>query len=248
MRCTALCSSSVICSAGVCGRKVIAAHCEHWRAAVSAEKITRIHVVILFHAPIICCRTLFKLLLNGGKGSVVNDGSVVVFKNYMVGFMNLFLSAVNFFAFVFSLTESTDIKIVLQNFAHGYDTPGGLNFFFILLALCLLTHFLAHSRRWNFFIGKVICNFLVAPAVFIQLKNLADNLGGRLVNLKLHCFVVCHNIAVGDGAYPSALLLTAFNNRLDLFGGVGYGHFVYEKSELNCRPIVVCRIVNVIAY
>ena len=97
MRCTALCSSSVICSAGVCRRKVIAAHCEHWRAAVSAEKITRIHVVILFHAPIICCRTLFKLLLNGGKGSVVNDGSVVVFKNYMVGFMNLFLSAVNFF-------------------------------------------------------------------------------------------------------------------------------------------------------
>ena len=96
-------------------------------------------------------------------------------------------------------------------------------------------------------VRKIVGDFFVAPAAVVLIKHITNYLRRRLVYLELHSLVVYHNVAVGHGAYPLALLLTAFDDRFDLFGRIGNGHFIDKKAELNCCPVVIGRIINVIA-
>ena len=66
-------------------------------------------------------------------------------------------------------------------------------------------------------VGQIVCNFLISPAVSIKLKNLSYDLGSRLVNNKLHCLCVSHDIAVRYGTYPFSFFLTVLDDSLDLF-------------------------------
>ena len=192
-------------------------------------------------------RTLLQLLLSQSEHLVIDDRSVIIFKYYVVCFVLLDLPAVYLLTPVLALTERADIKIVLQYLADGDDTPRLLYLTLALLAFSLPAHFFAHSRRGNMLVRKIVGNFFVSPAAVVPVKNISDNLRRRFVNLELHGLVVYHNVAVGHSAYPLALLLTAFDDRFDLFGRIGNRHFIDKKAELNCRPVVIGRIINVIA-
>ena len=83
----------------------------------------------------------------------------------------------------------------------------------------------------------MVGDFLVTPAVDVELKNAADDFGLRGHDLELLPLV--DDVPVGGGADPFAILLAAFDDGLYLFAGIGDGHLVDEKLELNFQPVVV---------
>ena len=90
----------------------------------------------------------------------------------------------------------------------------------------------------------MVGNFLVAPAVDVELENSSNNFRFCGDDLELLLFV--HDVAVGGGADPFSVLLAALDNRFHFFAGVGDGHLVDDESELDFQPIVVVREVHVL--
>ena len=90
-----------------------AAHGKHGVAAVPAEQEAGVHVVVLLHAPVIGGGTLLPEGPSGGKGTVVDNGLVVVLNDDMLLLVPFYILAVDFDPGVFGLAESADIKIVV---------------------------------------------------------------------------------------------------------------------------------------
>ena len=155
------------------------------------------------------------------------------------------LLAVDLGAGVLALPERADVEIIVQNALHGSNGPRVFGVALRLLACRLLAHPLGHARRGNALIGEIVGNFLVAPtSVIVEVKNLADGLGFRGDDLKL--LVLGHEIAVGCGADPLAVVLPPLHNAAHLAGGVRDGHLVHEKLELDFQPIVVIGEVHAV--
>ena len=110
----------------------------------------------------------------------------MIFEHDVFVFVQLYVVAVDFFAVVLALAQSTDIKIVGQHFGDRDYAPAFLNLAAVFLACRFLARTLTHTRRGNVTVGKVIGDFFVAPALIVQTEHLAHHLGGRLVYLKGH--------------------------------------------------------------
>ena len=170
---------------------------------------------------------------------------MVVFNDDMLIVVALDVLAVDLGAGVLALPERADIKIVVENALHRGDGPCVLGRPLGLFARRLLAHPLGHARRGNALIGEIVGDFLVAPTgVAVKVKNPADGLGFRGDDLKL--LVLGHEIAVGRGADPLAVVLPPLHNAAHLAGGVRDGHLVHEKLELDFQPIVVIGEVHAV--
>ena len=80
---TARQSPHMVGSAGVGFGKVFAAHGEHRAAAIPAEQESGIGVVVFLDAAVIVLGALLQQLLRSGKGAVVHNRLVVIFKDDM---------------------------------------------------------------------------------------------------------------------------------------------------------------------
>ena len=154
--------------------------------------------------------------------------------------------AVDLGAGVLALPERADIKIVVENALHRGDGPCVLGLPLGLFARRLLAHPLGHPRRGNALVGEVVGDFLVTPTgVVVTVEDDADNLGLGGDDLKL--LVLGHEIAVGRGADPLAIVLPPLHNTAHLAGGVRDGHFVHKELELDFQPVVVIGEVHAVA-
>ena len=170
---------------------------------------------------------------------------MVVFNDNMLVVVALDLLAVDLGAGVLALPERADVEIIVQNALHRGDGPGVFGFSFRFLARRLLAHPFGHARCGNALIGEVVGDFLVAPtSVVVEVKNLADCLGLGGDELKL--LVLGHEIAVGCGADPLAVVLPPFDDIAHLAGSVRDGHLVHKKLELDFQPIVVIGEVHAV--
>ena len=232
-------------AAGVGGTQIPAAHGKHGAAAVPAEQEAGVHVVVLLHAPVIGGGTLLPESPGGGKGAVVDDGLVVVLNDDVFLLVPFHILAVDLGTGVLGLTESADIKIVVQNPLHRDDGPGGFGFPAGGFPRRLLAHLLRHPGSWNALLCQVVGDFLVAPAlVVVQVKNLPDDLRFRGDDLKF--FLLVDDIAVGGGAQPFPVGLPPPDDVLHLLAGVGDRHFVDEELKLDFQPVVIVGEVDVV--
>ena len=243
---TALEAAPVIGAAGVGGGQVRAAHGEQRTAAVAALQKAGVHVVVDLHTAIVAAAALFPQRAGDGEGAVVDDGLMVVFNDDVLVVVAFDLLAVDFGAGVLALPQRTDIKIVVENTLHRGDGPRVLGLPLGFLARRLLAHPLRHARSGNALIGEIVGDFLVAPTgVAVEVKNPADGLGLGGDDLKL--LVLGHEIAVGRGADPLAVVLPPLHNAAHLAGGVRDGHFVHKELELDFQPVVVIGEVHAVA-
>ncbi len=148
---------------------------------------------------------MLQKFLGNGKGAVVNNRLVMVFKHDMLAFVERNIVSVYLFPLEFVLTQCADIKVVAENFGDGHDAPCFLYLALVLVALRFLAGFFPHSRRGDMLVCQMVCNLFVAPAVDIVGEYPPHYLGGRLVNLKGHFFGVGDDIAEGNRTYPLAL-------------------------------------------
>ena len=171
---------------------------------------------------------------------------MMVFNDNMLVVVALDLLAVDLGASVLALPERADVEIIVQNALHGSNGPRVFGFPFRFLARRFFAHPLGHTRRWNALIGEIVGDFLVAPtSVVVEVKNLADGLGFRGDDLKL--LVLGHEIAVGCGADPLAVVLPPLHNAAHLARGVRDGHFVHKELELDFQPVVVIGKVHAVS-
>ena len=219
------------------------AHGEHGGAAVAAEQEAGIHVVVFLHTPVVGGGAALPLGPDGGEGTVVDDGLVVVLDNDVVYLVPLDLLAVDFPAGILALAQGADVEVVVQDALHGNNGPGGLDGAAALLPCGLFALPLGHAGGGDALVGEVVGDLLVAPAVQVELEDTADYV--RLGGHHLELLALVHNVAIGGGADPFAVLLTALDNSLYLFAGVGNGHFVDDKCKLDFQPVVVIGEVHV---
>ena len=168
---------------------------------------------------------------------------MVALDDDVVGFVPADLLAVDLFAGIFPLAESADVEVVVNDALDRHDGPDGLGG----PAICLPRRFLAvplrHAGSGDTLVCEVVGDFLVTPAVDVELKNAADDFSLRGYDLELLPLV--DDVPVGGGADPFAVLLTALDDSLYLFAGVGNGHFVDDKCKLDFQPVVVIGEVHV---
>ena len=148
---------------------------------------------------------MLQKFLGNGKGAVVNNRLVMVFKHDMLAFVKRHIVSVYLFPLEFVLTQCADIEIVAENFGDGHDAPCFLYLALVLVALRFLAGFFPHSRRGDMLVCQMVCNLFVAPAVDIVGEYPPHYLGGRLVNLKGHFLGVGDDIAERHRTYPLAL-------------------------------------------
>ena len=91
----------------------------------------------------------------------------------------------------------------------------------------------------------MVGDFLISPAVQIELEDFPHDLRLRGDDLKLLLFI--ENVAIGRGAQPRAVSLTAADDGLYLLAGVRHWHFVDEKLELDFQPVIVVWEVNIVS-
>ena len=239
-------SASVIGAAGVCRREVGTAHREHRCAAVAADQKAGVGVVVLFDAAVVRAGALLPQSAGGSERAIVNNRLMVVFNHDLFALIAANILAVDFRTGIFALPQRTDVKIVIQNALYGDDRPCSLGFSRHLLALRFFAHALGHARRRNALLGQVVCNFLVAPAlIVIQVENLADGFCLGRHDLKLLAAV--DDVAVGRGAQPLTVCLTALDDVSHLARSIGDRHFVDEKLKLDLQPVVIVRKVNAVS-
>ena len=80
--------------------------------------------------------------------------------------------------------------------------------------------------------------------IVVEIKNLPHNFCFRRHDLEF--FLLVDDVAVGRSAEPFAVRLPPPNDILHLFAGIGDGHLVDEKLELNFQPVIVVGEVDVV--
>ena len=103
--------------------KVGTAAREHRRAAVTAEEVAGVVVGVLLLTAVVGGRALLQKFLGNGKGAVVNNRLVMVFKHDMLAFVKRHIVSVYLFPLEFVLAQCADIKVVAENFGDGHDAP-----------------------------------------------------------------------------------------------------------------------------
>ena len=238
MRRTSRPSYSVISPANVGIVQVLTVSRKHGRTAIAATQESGIVVLVLLYAAIVILLSPRQLLLGNHKRAIVNDGRMVILENDLLTFVNRHIRTVDPLTLIFLGTKCTNIEIVTDYLLYGYNAPFFTNLGVILIPHRLLASFLAHSWCGDLFTGQMIGDPLVPPTTYVEAEDLANHLGGGLVNLKDHFLGVLHHVAVRHRADPFALLLTVGNDCRYLFAGIGYGHFVDEEIELDLQPVV----------
>ena len=170
---------------------------------------------------------------------------MVVFDDDVFALVFFDVFSVDFFAGVFAGPHGTDIEVVFQNALHCGDGPGGSDRSLVVLALGLLALALRHAWRGDAFIGQMVGDPLIAPALPIEPEDGADDLGFRGDDLEL--LLMIDDVTVGRGTEPLPVLLPPLYHSLDLPGGIGNGHLVDEKLELDFQPVIVVGEVDPIA-
>ena len=239
----ALQASAVVGAAAVGVLDVPAAHGEHGGAAVAAEQEAGVHVVILLLPPVVGGGAALPQGSSCGEGAVVDDLLVVVLNDDVVQFVPLDFFAVDFPAGVLALAQGADVEVVVQNPLDRHDGPHRLGGPLVLLSGGLFAVPLRHAWGGDALVGEMIGDFLIPPAVDVQPEYLPDDL--RLGGHNLELLPLVHNVTVGCGADPLAVRLAALDNCFHFFAGVGDGHFVDHKVELDFQPIVVVGIIHV---
>ena len=136
----------------------------------------------------------------------------MVEEDQLIFFVALDIVAVDLLARRLALPKRAHIEVVLQDPLHGRDAPCALDLTVVFVAPRFDPRPLAHARSGVAAIGQVIGDLAVAPALVIQPKNLTHDLRLARLDGKCHRLGVGHHIAVGHGADPPAVLLTAFDN------------------------------------
>lgn len=204
----------VIFAAAVGVLEVGAAHSEHGAAAVAALEEARVNVVVLLRAAVVHRAAAGAQLAHGGEGAVVDDRLVVVFDHDVLARVAGHVLAVDLLAGVLALAQRADIKVVVEDALNRLDRPRGLDPALRFLALGLAAELLGHARRRDALLREVVRDLLVAPAVEVAREDLPDNVRLRGHDLKL--LLRCHDISVGRGADPLAVLLLAVHDGADL--------------------------------
>ena len=124
MRGTAIATLPVICSAGICLRDIRTAHSIHRAAAVTAEDMSRVYIIIFSYPMIAVVGTFLYLRLYQRKSAVVYDRLMVVLNNDVVSLLQFNIIAVYFFTAVLALTKSADIEIISEYGTDSDNTPG----------------------------------------------------------------------------------------------------------------------------
>ena len=170
---------------------------------------------------------------------------MVIFNHYLLHLVALHVAPVYLGALVLALAQRADVEVVVQYALHGDDAPCAFDAAAVVLAFGDLALALGHARRGYALVGEGVCYLLVAPAVDVEPVDAADDLG--LDGHDLELLLLVHDIAVGRGADPPAVLLTAADDALDLLARVRDGHLIYEELELDLEPVVVVREVDAVA-
>ena len=241
---TALEPPAVIGPAPVGVLDIPAAHGEHRGAAVAALQEAGVGVVVLFLSPVVGGGAGFPQGAGRGKGAVVDDLLVVALDDDVVQLVPADVPAVDLLAGVFALPEGSNVKIVVQDALDRHDGPGGLDGAAVLLPGGKLALLLRHAGGGDALVRELVGDLFVAPAVDIELEDSPDDL--RLGGDHLELLVLIHDVAVGGGADPLAVLLAALDDGFDLLAGVGDGHLVDEELELDFQPVVVVGEVDVV--
>ena len=233
-------------AAGVGGLEVAPAEREHGRAAVAALEEAGVDVLVYLDAAIVVLCPLLAQGPDRGEGAVVHDGLVVVFDDDLLHLVAQDVPAVYLGALVFALAQRTDVEVVVEYGLDGDDAPRALHAAVILLALGELALALGHARRGYALVGEGVRDLLVAPAVDVHTVDAANNVGLDRHDLEL--LLLVDDVAVGRGADPLSVLLTAADDAFDLLARVRDGHLVYKELELYFKPVVVVREVDAVAY
>ena len=200
----------VIFAAAVGVADVAAAHGEHGAAAVAAEEKAGVYIVVYLHAAVVRGAALLAQRPRGGEGAIVDDLLMVVLKDLVVAGVLLHVSAVYLAARVLALTQSADIKIIIDDALHGDDRPLVLDLAHRCFAIGLAPGALRHARCGYALIGEVVCNALIAPAADVEREYLPHDL--RLGGDDLKFLLLVYDVAVGRGADPAPVLLTALHD------------------------------------
>ena len=237
---------AVIGAAGVGGGQVAAAHGKHRASAVTALEEAGVDVVVLLDAAVVGAGAAFAQRARGGKGAVVNDGLVVVFDDDMLAFVPRHVLAVDLDAGGLALTECADIEVIVEDALHGHDRPRALGRAAGFLTGGFPAHLLGHARRGDALRGQKIGDFLVPPAiVVVVVKDAAHDVRFGRHHFKFLALV--DGVAIGRGADPFSVHLPPSNDVSHLFAGIGDGHFVDQKLELDFQPVVVVGEVDAVA-
>ena len=154
------------------------------------------------------------------------------------------IGTVDLFAGILSLTEGTDIEVIVKNGLHRNNRPDGFHFPFVFVTGGFHAFPFRHARRRDSFVRQMIGDFLISPSVNREFENLPDNL--RFGRNDFKRLMLVHDVAVRCCTDPLAVFLPSADDRTDLFGRIGNGHFVDEKLELDFQPVVVVRKVNIV--
>lgn len=106
---------AVVGAAGIGRLQVPAAHGEHGSAAVPALQKAGIDIVVDLGATVVGTGPLLPQGPGHREGAVVDNGLMVVFNDDLLHLVPAYVLAVDFGPGVLPLTESTDVKIVVQN-------------------------------------------------------------------------------------------------------------------------------------
>ena len=170
---------------------------------------------------------------------------MVVFKDLVVARVLLHVRAVYLAAGVLALTQSADVEVIVDDALHGDDRPLVLHLARRRFTLGLAPGALRHARRGYALVGEVVCDALIAPAADVEREYLPHYL--RLGGDDLKLLLLINDVAVGRGADPASVLLTALHDRAHLAARICDGHFVHKELELYFHPVVVIREVYTVA-
>ena len=170
---------------------------------------------------------------------------MVVFDDDLLHLVAQDVPAVYLGAGVLALAQRTDVEVVVEYALDGGDAPRALDAAAVVLAFGDLALALGHARRGYALVGEGVGDLLVAPAVDVEPVDAADDLG--LDGYDLELLFLVHDVTVGRGANPLAVLLAAADDALDLLARVGDGHLIYEELELYLEPVVVVGEVDGVA-
>ena len=84
------------------------------------------------------------------------------------------------------------------------------------------------------------------PSIMIQPEPTSNHLRLCRLHLNGHRLGIADHIAVRHGTDPTAFFLPPCNNTFHLFAGIGNGHLVDQKTELNGGPVVIGRVVDAV--
>ena len=238
-------SPPVVGAAGVSAPQVAAAHGEHGGPAVPAHQETGVHVVVLLHPPVVGGGALLPKRPGGSKGTVVDDALVVVFDDDLLVHIPAHIPAVDLLSGVLPLPQGADVEVVVQDALDRHNGPGGLHRPLIVLPGGLLPIPLRHARGGDTLVREVVGDLLIAPPlVVVEAEDGAHHirLGGDYFEL----LPLVDDVAVGGGTDPFSIRLPSLDDVFHLFAGVGDGHLVDEKLELDLQPVVVVGKVDAV--